>query len=205
MATKPTKKPKDDKILIVTPRARGSFLKIFEPSAAKKGYASKYEATFLFDKKTDISELRAAAKKVGEAAFGPKDEWEGVRWPFKDGNKKKDLEGYENTIYIKASSSLKSRPKVYDLNNELVDPSDVEAVASIKSGDYFVAKLTVAAYDDMSKGVTFYLNGLRKVKNGAAFGGGGASADDFADVDVDEDDGYENTSESDEDDDGPGF
>lgn len=166
---------------IMTPEFRASFPELFEPKAFGQ-QKPKYGITMLFDKTADLSEMKKAAMKAAVAEFGPKESWpEGFKWPFRNGDKKKDRDGYAGMIFIKASTS--DRPAVFDRLGKPITPESKKFYA----GCYAQASIVCAAFNkDGGTGVTFYLNGVKKTRDGEPFSARGDVSKDFT---FDADDG----------------
>lgn len=173
---------------IITGVCRISYASLNRPSE-KFG---KYSCVLMIpksDKKT-IKELRELQETVLEEAtssvFGGK---RPKRWndTIKDGDDEDqtDLEQnpeYEGHWYLNVSNNRKPGI-VAGPNKEPVESED-----EVYSGMYAIASLNCRAYnfENTSKGVTFYLNNLWKVRDGEPLGGGGVSAEEeFEDLDVD--------------------
>lgn len=151
---------------VITPKFRLSFPELFEPKAFD-GQAPKYSIQMLFDKKTDLSPLKAAVKKAIVDKWGqnpPK----GLVLPFKDGNEK-DLEGYEDKIVVSASTKFK--PQVVDQKVEPILVAD-----DIYAGCYARAAINAYAWEYknakgqvMKRGVSFNLESVQKLAEGERF------------------------------------
>ena len=158
---------------ILTPNFRVSFPSVFEPS----DYNGKetYSVTMLFDKSTDLTELKAAVKRAAEEKWGKKIP-SNLRNPIRDGAEKEHLDGYDGCFFIRASS--KTKPGVVDQNCvEIINPSEFYAGC--------IARATVVpfAYDQAgNKGVSFLLSNIQKVADGESFSSRGRASDDFAPV-----------------------
>lgn len=170
---KPTNTNKGSTTKVVTPEFRVSFPQVFTP----KGFNDqepKYSVVMLFDKKTDISALKKAASAALTEKWGDKSKWpKNLRLPFRDGAEKEGTPGYENCIFVTASS--KQKPGLVDKDVQpIIDQSDFYA------GCYARATLNAFAYDMAgNKGVSFGLNNLQKIKDGKAFSGRTRAEDDF--------------------------
>jgi len=164
----------------MTPEFRVSFANVFKPRAFE-GQEAKYSVCMLFDKKTDLSELkRLAAEAVNEKWPDSSKRPKGLRNPFRDGDTEKgDLAGYEGKIFINASSKIKPG---------LVD-QDVQPIISeddFYSGCYARATVTAYAYDTAgNRGVAFGLQNLQKLRDGEAFSGRAKPEDEFTPVSTD--------------------
>lgn len=171
-----TMKIEDKKCL--TPEFRVSFPHVFKPNAYKPGQEPKYRLTMLFDKETDLKELKRAVKNAVIEYFGS---WEKKPaefvLPFHDGNTKKDLAGYENKIYVNTSS--KSRPGVIDRKKQPIAETD----GSFYAGCYARATLIAFVYND-GEGAAFALQNIIKTGDGDQFSGKKSAQDEFADLEL---------------------
>jgi len=182
---------------VLTPKARGSYLHIFQPKAFK-GQNPKYSATLLFDKDdTDMSELEAARDAALEEQFGanhskwPKD----LDDPIRDGDDESqypDKDVYRNHWVVKASSNEDNPPGVFDKQGkEVIDAK------KIISGDYIRAKIFAIAWDTAgNRGASFLLDGVQLMEKGEPLSSrgksgfdpiAGADDDDAGDADGEED------------------
>lgn len=165
---------KKEYVKIRTPEFRVSFPQVFEAKAFGQQKA-KFAVTMLFDEDADLSEMRKAATKAAVKMFGPKEDWpETFKWPFRKGDKKKDLDGYAGKIFVKATTT--QRPGVVDRFGKKIEPESGKFYA----GCYAVATVVCAAFDkDGGKGVTFYLNNIKKTRDGEEFSSRTKAEDDF--------------------------
>lgn len=163
-----TKEKKKNPLKVVTPKFRLSFPELFQPKAFDDQDAV-YSIKMLFDKKVDLSEMKAVMKKAAREKWGdsvPK----GIQQPFVDGNSK-DLDGYENTIVVGASTKFK--PQVCGPNPEDLLTSADEVYA----GCYCRAALIAHAWEYthpktkkvMKRGVSFRLESVQKLADGESF------------------------------------
>lgn len=180
---------------VITPKFRLSFPELFQARAMERedgteGVA-KYSIQMLFDKKADLAALKNVVKKAAKEKWGdnpPK----GLVFPFKDGNEK-DLEGYENTIVVGASSKFK--PSIVDQNVEPILAAD-----DIYAGCYARAAIVAYAWEAKNKkgqilkrGVSFNLESVQKLAEGEPFVRRPDPSDDFDSVEdgSDDSDNYE--------------
>lgn len=176
----------------MTPKFRVSYPSVFEAKSYEDGPA-KYSVVMLFDKKTDLKELKRAAHNAAIEKFGAKDKWpKNFRMPFRDGDEDRaDTPGYENSIFITASS--KQRPGVVDQQrNQLISDEDFYA------GCYARATLIAFAYDTKgNKGVSFSLQNVQKLADGEKFSGRKSAEDEFDSVEdsSNSEESYENGEE----------
>jgi hypothetical protein len=172
---------------VLTPVFRVAFPSVFKARMPRDGKGEpKFELVMLFPNGTDISALKKIAAGAAREKWGDKIP-PGLRSPFRDGKEKADLDGYGPGItFVRAST--KSRPGVAKKVAGVVQPIIDEA--EFYGGCYAVATVHAFAYDNSgNKGVSFGLENVFKVKDGAPFSGRKSVESDFADVDVPETDG----------------
>lgn len=151
---------------VVTPEFRVSFPAVFQPKAFEQ-QEPKYSTVMLFDKKTNLSGLKEAAKAAAVEKWGEdQKKWpKNMRKPFRDGDEKEDSVGYPGTIFVSASS--KHQPG-------LVGPT-LKPILSEKdfyAGCYARAELIAFAYDKAgNRGVGFALQNIQKLRDGEKFSG----------------------------------
>ena len=135
-----------------------------------------------------VKAVREAVEAVGKDKWGGK--WPAVkkeleakdRLPLHDGAQKADYDGFAGMLYISASSKM--RPLVIDRDRTPLAEADGKPYA----GCYVHAIVDVWAQDNQfGKRVNAALAGVQFARDGDAFGGVTASADDF-DALEDEDD-----------------
>lgn len=153
---------RDQELEVTTEKFRVSFPELFEAKSFNEGDA-KYSIQMLFDKKTDLTKLKNAVKLAAQKKWGDKP-LKGLVLPFKDGNEK-DLEGYENTTVVGAST--KFAPAVVAANKTpITNPEELYA------GCYARAYLQAYAWEYkqgnvvMKRGVSFTLNAVQKLGEG---------------------------------------
>lgn len=167
-----------------TPEFRVSFPHVFEKHSGFEGQEPKYSCVMLFPKNTDLKELKRAAFNAATEKWGPKEKWpKQLRMPFRDGDEKSDLAGYEGHIFVSASS--KQKPQV--VGNKKIDgafPRIEKEDESFYAGCYGRATLIAFAYDKMgNKGVSFSLQNMQKLRDGEQFSGRKNADDEFDEVD----------------------
>jgi len=156
-----------DRVLL--PKARVVFVNVFEPN--DKG---KYALCMLFDKGTNLDELKTLANETAEEKYGKKIP-KNFNYPWKDGNDKdeEDYPDFQNKIVVNAKSIY--QPTVVD--------EDVEIIINPKefySGCYARASVTASCYDvDGNKGINLYLQNVQKLGDGERIGGGVEAKDEF--------------------------
>ena len=183
---------------VMTPKFRVSFPNVFHPKAVQEGQEPKYSIAMLFDNDADLSEMKRAAKKALVAKWG-KNPPKNLRSPFRNGEEKKQFEGYdENVTFVTASS--KQKPGLVDQNlKDIIDQEEFYA------GCYARATLLAFPYDTMgNKGISFLLSNIQKLEEGEQISGKTKAADDFDAIASEDNDfeigGDENESSSDDDD-----
>lgn len=170
---------------IITPEFRVSFPVVFKPVAFTDANGvqqePKYSMTMLFDKKTDLKDLKALVVKAGRAKWPEFDAWlkekkpDGtpkIRLPFRDGDAN-PLEGYKGTVYCSASSKL--RPGLVDNNRQPILNAE-----QFYAGCYARAELTAYAYDVKgNRGVALGLQNIQFLRDGQPFSGRSKAEDVF--------------------------
>ena len=169
-------------IRITTPKFRVSFPSVFEPHAAIEGGPLRYSISMIFDKATDLTEMKSACLQAIKAKWGEdKNKWPSdLRKPFRKGSEK-TLAGYDDdTVFVRASSEY--RPGVL---NEYKEP--MARAEDLYAGCYARASLNAYAYDKAgNKGVTFGLNNIIKVADGDRLDSRVTAEEDFANVEITE-------------------
>ncbi len=198
--------------MVITPVVRLSFPRLFTPRAYQNDEktAKYYSCDLIFDKaqldekyegkKTQTVSVREAINNAIVDYWGTdKKKYPAtlVR-PIKKGDESinKQTEepnaGYAGKFYISCKTGEKMPPKVVDLTGRALEEKDVYG------GCFVRACLVANAYGVGTKGVTFYLNQIMKVKDGEPFGGSPRDVFDFGDdSDVDDVFGGEEEDEDD--------
>jgi Enterobacter phage Enc34, ssDNA-binding protein len=168
----------------MTPEFRVSFPHVFEAHTGFEGQQAKFSIVALFPKNVDLSGLKKAVFNAAVEKFGPKEKWpKNLRLPFRDGDEKSDLSGYEGTTYITASSM--QRPGVVNQKLEPLTKDDNQFYA----GCYARATLIAFAYDKAgNKGVSFSLQNVQKLRDGDPFSGRRKAEEEFDSVEDGSDD-----------------
>lgn len=129
-----------------------------------------------------IEEAIEEAKEYGKTA-----KWGGkiprnLKIAFQDGDDT-DLDKYpENEGHWLLNARSKKKVGLVD-----IDRQPILDVSEIYSGCWAYVSVTSFAYDNESKGVSFFLNNIMKARDDESFGGSSASPDeDFADIDTDD-------------------
>ena len=176
---------KTNPLKVVTPKFRLSFPELFE-AKVYEDQAAKFSIKMLFDKKTDLAPLKAVVKKAIQEKWGDNN-IKGLTLPFVDGNEK-DLDGYENTIVVGASSKFK--PQVVNQKLEEILTAD-----DIYAGCFARAAINAYAWEAKNKqgkvikrGVSFNLESVQKLSDGERFVKVPDAKDTFDEVDDGSDD-----------------
>ena len=168
---------------LVTPVGRVSFPSVFTPKAFGT-QEPKYSMTLLLPKGDPavekwIKETKTLCMALAKEKWGdniPKK----MRSPFRDGDEE-SYDGYAGHWFIRAGNDIKRRPQVVrKLRNGTFDPLLEE---DFYAGCYAIMSVVPFAYDNESKGISFSLQNVLKVRDGEPFGAGATKVqDDFADA-----------------------
>jgi hypothetical protein len=175
---------------VTTPKGILSFPHLFEKYGLE-GQEEKWSAQLLLKKgekevedfivrlKTICKELIAdtwpdATKRPKNISLALKD---GDTWQGEDGNLKKDKYPEFEGHYIVTCSNKTRRPGVYDL-----DRSPITDPELIYAGCMGHLSFNATTYNNVKKGVGFWLRGFMKVAEGDPLSGGTATLSDFDDV-----------------------
>lgn len=177
------------------PTFRVSFPHVFEKKAFKEGQEAKYRISMLFDKNTDLTELKRAAHNATVEVFGKnKTEWPKLTKPFTDGDTMEDRPEYTGKIVVNATS--KGKPGVIDRSGELItNPEDFY-------GGCFAKASLVAFYykEGKNEGISFVFQNVMKMKDGESFSGKPEASSDFEGVEDDDSTERETYEDGDDDD-----
>ena len=131
-----------------------------------------------------IEDAIEEAKEYGKTA-----KWGGriprnLKIAFQDGDDT-DVDKYpENEGHYLLNARSKKKVGLVD-----IDRQPILEASEVYSGCWAYLSVTSFAYDNESKGVSFFLNNIMKARDDESFGGGSSSPDeDFAEVEVDQDD-----------------
>lgn len=177
---------------IMLKNVRLSFPALFSPKAIGDNDNAKYGATLLIDKsdKENLKKIHQAVEAAVEEGKTKKFEGKVPRkWrnePLRDGDDEKDTEKYpefEGTYFITARSN--NAPQVVDNQVEpILDQSEVY------SGCYVNVTVSSFPYNfEGTKGISWGLGNVQKVKDGEPLGGGGEKAENEFEAFESEDDG----------------
>lgn len=159
---------------IKLPRARLSFPSLFQTSVFGGEDTGKFEATFILDKVEHADQIK---QLQGEILRMQKEELKGKipadKIALKDGDEMGRPE-YEGKMTIKATT--KRRPLVIDRDKSPI----VEADNKIYAGCYVHGIISLWAQNNQyGKRINASLEGVMFAADGAPFGDGGATVDDF--------------------------
>lgn len=200
---------------VLTPEFRTSFPQVYEPKSFN-GSKKKYSVVMLFDKETaDLTQMKKAAQAAAIARWGSKEKIpKGCKWPFKDGDEKSHIAGYEGMTVVSASSLQAPDVVGGKKGKDGRFPKITEASGDFYAGCYARATLVAFAYPKegvkgIAPGVSFALQNIQKLRDGEQFSGRKDAEDEFDDVE-DDSENEENYSESessddDDDDDSQGY
>jgi hypothetical protein len=164
-----------------------SFPQLFVPKQVMQQGEPVYGATFLFDPRRQqhmISKLENACTAAANEGW-PNGEWRGRRatgdsndfwWPIRDGNTKKERNGYAGKIFV--SARTKQKPGVVDQNVQPVMQAD-----AIYPGMLVNASIVFFSYKMPKWGIGCALNNVQIVGDGERLGGKPDPADEFEPVD----------------------
>src|SRR3990167_1478549 len=97
-----TAEPKKLSARVPTPEFRVSFPNVFAPKKNELNGNMEYSIVMLFDKKVDMSKMKALAQRVAKEKW-PNGLPANFRSPFRDGDKEKtDRSEFKNVIFITA-------------------------------------------------------------------------------------------------------
>lgn len=172
---------------VVTGEVRLAYANLLTPRASFEGQDPKYSAVLLIPK-TDTKTVNAIKRAIKAAAeegagkvFGGKIP-KNLKTTLRDGDEEADLERnpeYEGHMFMNVSS--KTRPGIVDRGlNTIIEPDEVY------SGMYARVSINAFAYSySGSKGISFGLNNVQKVRDGERFAGASKAEDDFDALDDD--------------------
>jgi len=167
-------------IKVITPKARLSFPALYEAKSYQNSEA-KFSAVLIFDKNTNLKELKDLVKGVASEKWGSDEKkWpKNFRSPFRLGSEKEGLDGYpEDSIFI--SATTKQRPGIVDKDRTPLLTDD----GTLYAGCYVRAQVNAYAYDKAgNKGVAFGLQNIQKMGDGEPLSGRQKAEEAFDSVD----------------------
>lgn len=195
---------------VLTPEFRVSFPQVYEPKSFN-GSKEKYSVVMLFDKsKADLTALKKAVTAAALERWGSKEKWpKGLKMPFKDGDEKSHLAGYEGMTVVTASSLQAPDVVGGRKGPDGRFPKITEASGDFYAGCYARATLIAFAYPKegvkgISPGVSFSLQNIQKLRDGEQFSGRQEAESEFDEVedDSENEENYSSDSSDDDSDDG---
>lgn len=175
---------------VKTGKVRFSYVNIFKPRAVDGSSDAKYSLTLLVPK-SDTETYKAMRRAVAAAKNTKPDVFKGmddneIQTPIHDGDGRKPKGGAygpecKNCWVVNTSST--SKPGILDRNKDIMaDPQEVY------SGCYGRVTLNAYVYNrNGNKGISFGLNNVQKLADGAPLDGRTRAEDDFDDDWVDDD------------------
>jgi hypothetical protein len=167
---------------LITPEAMLSYPALFEPKPTPSGDL-KYGCALVFQDGADLSALKKAALSALEERWGAKAkemlQKRQLKWPFRDGAER-DAQGYgPGTTFINVSS--KQQPGVVDRYAGADGrPRPITDSSEVYPGCFVRASLRPFTYDtNGSKGVSFGLQNLQKLRDGERIDGRMRPEDEF--------------------------
>lgn len=179
---------------ITTGKVRLSYANLFKPRAFAEGGEEKYSVVLLIPK-TDKAQVQKIKDEIDKTIRqGLKDKWDNSMpkrfWnPLQDGDEEKSLEHpeYKGMYFLNAKSD--SAPVIVDRDrNEILDATEVY------SGCYARASITFYPFGGKNaktggnSGIGVGLNGIQKLADGEALGGGRINPDEEFGDDFEDDD-----------------
>lgn len=155
---------------LLTPEFIGTFVAILRPATNKKDDGTderKYTIRAAFPPTTDLSALKAAAQEAAIAKWGANTIPKGLKSPFRTyADVDHDFEGIgDDWILMTFSAQERFKPGVVDAKVQDIINED-----EVYSGCWFRAQVRAGAYEGKSKGVTFYLQNVQKLRDGEPLG-----------------------------------
>jgi hypothetical protein len=167
---------------LITPEAMLSYPALFEPKQTPSGEL-KYSCALVFPDGTDLSALKNAALAAIEERWGARAtdmlQRKHVKWPFRNGAEKDSLGYGPGTTFINVSS--KQQPGLVDhYAGADGKPRPITDPAEIYPGCFVRASLRPFTYDtNGSRGVSFALGNLQKLRDGERIDGRVRPEDEF--------------------------
>lgn len=162
----------------VSPIGRVSFPSVFELNEYKG--KKNYQVTLLFDKDTDLSAMKAAARAAIKEKWGdnpPKN----IDNPFRDGNEKADERPeYKDKVSVRFKRGEKfGAPQVVSASKRPITQSD----GSFYAGCWARVSYSVFCWEEgKNGGVSFGLNNIQKVRDDEPFSASQSNPDDDFDA-----------------------
>jgi len=179
---------------VATNKVRINFVNLFKPRANDDGGDPKYSAMILIPKADTetLDFIRQAQKNAAKKKWGDKPP-RNLKSTLRDGDTEgpEDRPEYEDHYFMNVSSVRK--PQIWGrergADGKLLPLEDEEA---LYGGCYVQVSINAFGYDSSgNKGVSFGINGVRKVADGESLGGFTDTSEDFDDADVEEDNEFD--------------
>lgn len=166
---------------VISPSAILSYPHLFEPNTPPGATEAVYSCALIFEKGTDLGELKKAALAAAQEKFGNKAEAlirDGkLRLPFRNDGEDK---GYpEGSTFMNVKNKVK--PGIVSIfPGPDGKPSPITDEAQVYAGCKVRASLRAYAYDvSGNKGVAFSLGNLQKLADGERLDGRKKAEDEF--------------------------
>lgn len=169
-------KSSNDVTKVITGKVRFSFANVWEPRSIVPGGPLQYSCMLIIpkDDTTTITHIQNAIKAALEQTFGSKIPKTWMN-PLRDGDEAyPDQLIYHNSMVLNTKNS--KQPGIVDAQiRPILDQSE------LYSGCYGRASIRAYAYDNVNKGVSFWLNNIQKLEDGPNLAGCTSPEQDFAD------------------------
>jgi hypothetical protein len=172
---------------VITPEAMLSYPALFAPKQTPSGEL-KYGCVLVFQEGADLSPLENAALAALEERWGARAkemlQKNQLKWPFRDGAER-DAQGYgPGTTFINVTSKL--QPGAVDSDGgDDGKPRRITDLSELYAGCFVRASLRPFTYDtNGSKGVSFALNNLQKLRDGERIDGRLRPEDEFQTIEA---------------------
>lgn len=157
---------------VITPKARFSYVNIWQARAFEQGDNPKFTITLIFNKSDDLTELRQAHDQVIATDF-PDGVPYGAKDPFLvDGAVRYPNDPYyADKLLLNCSQSEDRPPQVVDATNTIITDK-----SQLYSGCFGHAMISFYGYFGGSKGVSCSIHGVMKTDDGENLGGESVNA-----------------------------
>lgn len=177
-----SEKKQRNELNVITPQGIVSFPKVWEPKAFQPGKEPQYGLILVFDKDTDLSELKRAIKKAVVTKFGEdyKEKKLKLKNPIRNAEEYASYgEPFDVVGRVFFSTNSRSAPGIVDRTAKpIMNRSDFYAGCLARVSVY------CHAYDTAgNKGVTLLLNNIQKTGDGKQLAGRMAAEQEFERID----------------------
>lgn len=197
----------DKRTKLITPPFRVSYPHLWVPQKSEDGESDVYSCRMIFEKGTDLSDMKSLAMQIRTQKFGKDGKFKKT---FKDGNEEDLKKNPECKDAIIVDARSYNRPITVSKRNPAVKQGAKGWLVPITDrnefypGCYAIAVVTCYPFDHPKggKGVSFGLSSIIKIRNGEPLISMANPEEDFAEMDTDlfEDDDIDNAELLDEDD-----